>query len=168
MQTLQNPYMVQKLANATGINTEIQNPHTHEPRGHVLLDNMYTQNVEVLAERRLSPNATTHLLRASKEIDDYHVNEQDRICQLMISSFNRIFQPIQEDLSTWEDIAWRISKTANILEAFGTGQHGNEDAYFFYLEFFTHEWEPNVQWLRVYYEGPIELDFIYDTTQNTP
>jgi len=159
------------VANATGTNIEIQHAHAHEPRGHVLLDNRHTQDVEVLAERRLSPNATTHLLRAETNIEYYHVNEQAWICQLMISSFNRIFQPIQEDLSTWEDIEWGISKTtanANILEATGTGADGNEDAFFFYFQFFTHEWEPNVQWLRVHYEGPIALYLIYDTTQNTP
>jgi hypothetical protein len=171
MQTLQNPYLVQKLANATGTNIEIQHPYAHEPRGHVLLDNRHTQDVEVLAERRLSPNTTTHILRASTDIEYYPVDKQAWICELMISSFNGIFQPIQEDLRTWEAIDWEISKTtanANILEATGTGEDGNEDAYFFYLEFFTREGEPNVIWLRVHYEGPTAVYPSYDTTQNTP
>ena len=159
MQTLQNPYLVQNLANVTGINVEpVVEPA--EPGAHIQQDNLCTQNVEVRVTQRLDENTTNTLLEASKDFDDMDPNY---IRALMISSFNRIFQPQSEaDKGSWDDIVWDISEEHNILQA-----TSDDDAYFFYFQFFTREDAPDVQWLRVYYEGRTELDRIYDTTQNT-
>jgi hypothetical protein len=64
MQTLQNPYLVQKLANVTGANLEPDNEPADDPQVPMLQDNLFTQDVEVLAELTLGINTTTTLLEA--------------------------------------------------------------------------------------------------------
>lgn len=128
----------------------MQNPYFLH---RVLADNIPKRDVEILPEHILGLNDTASLLDASQHIDEYEALEQTAICHLLMSAFERIFQVCSEqNKNTWENIEWRITEDKQVLEA-----TSSDNDYYIYFQFFKRE---DAQWLRVHYEGPIELDII--------